>query len=236
MTDAAVVKEDDAPDHDLKQDVSGSETKGLTDPAKQSSDGSDALDALLAEYDQGIKAPPEQPQQNNVAEHDIISDPLADQRLDSALNGIDREIEAKARGFYEQERYKAELAQAFEGHVAGIQAKCPDYVPETYARSELIAMAAADPRLEIAFQAAAAGVNQTAIRIELEKVNYALQHAAQNPTADPNVIPQLQRMAHELAVAFHAHTILRQAEAEIVKRANARAPVDREITSWLSPW
>jgi hypothetical protein len=193
--------------------------------------GVESLDALLAEYDEGTKAPPEQPQQNNVAERNIISDPLAEQRLDSALSGIDREIEAKARGFYEQERHKAELAQAFEGHVAGIQAKLPEYIPESFARDSLIAMATSDPRLEVAFRAASMGVNRPQIMAELDRVNFAIQHASRNPTADPNVIPQLQQMAHELSIAFHAHTILRQAEAEIVKRANARPPIDPDLTA-----
>ena len=147
------------------------------------------------------------------------------------MSAVDREIAGKAQSLYEQERHKAELAQAFEGHVAGIQAKCPDHCPEGYARDALVAMAASDHRLEVAFRAAAAGVNRPQIMAELDRVNFALQHAARNPTADPNVIPALQQAAWQLSVAFHAGTILKQAEAEIVKRANSRAPIDREITN-----
>jgi hypothetical protein len=190
--------------------------------------GVDSLDALLAEYDQGIKQQPEQPQQPEQTEPQL--DPLADHRLDSALSAVDREIEAKARGFYEQEAQKAELARAFEGHVAGIQAKCPDHCPEGYARDALVAMAASDHRLEVAFRAAAQGVNRGQVMADLDRVNFALQHAARNPTADPRTIPQLQQMAWQLSVAFHAHTILRQAEHEIVRRAGSRAPIDETVT------
>jgi hypothetical protein len=196
-----------------------------TQPAK----GVDSLDLLLAEYDQGTQAPPEQPQQVEQSEPPL--DPLADQRLDSALSAVDCEIAGKAQSLYEQERHKAELARAFEGHVAGIQAKCPDHCPEGYARDALVAMAASDHRLEVAFRAAAQGVNRGQIMAELDRVNFALQHAARNPTADPNTIPQLQQMAWQLSVAFHAHTILRQAEAEVVKRANARPPIDAGLTA-----
>jgi hypothetical protein len=186
----------------------------------------DALDALLSEYDQGIKDQPQQPEQQEPP-----LDPLADQRLDSALSAVDREIQAKAQTFVDGEIEKSRLAQAFESHVAGIQQRCPDYVPDDYAKSELLAMSLSDPRLEVAFRAAAQGVSRPQIMAELDRVNGALQHAARNPTADPNVIPQLQRMAHELAIAFHANTILRQAEAAIIKKANSRPPIDPDLTA-----
>jgi hypothetical protein len=222
----AVVKEDNVPD----EKVAAPDPDLVTspEPAAQPQE-TDSLDLLLSEYDQGIKDQPQQPQPDQASISNV--DPLVDQRLDSALSAVDREIEAKARGFYEQEVQKAELARAFEQHVSSIQARCPDHCPDGYARDALVAMAASDHRLEVAFMAASQGVNKAAIMAELDRINGALQHAARNPMADPAVIPQLQRMAWELSVAFHSHAILRQAEAEIVKRASARPPIDRDLTA-----
>jgi hypothetical protein len=231
MAEAAVRDPDEKDRHSMTT-LGGPQADEAPEPQPQAQheptappQGTDSLDLLLAEYDQGIK---DRPQQTEQPEPQF--DPLQEQKFNNALSAVDREIEAKARGFYEQELQKAELARAFENHVAGIQAKCPDHCPEGYARDALVAMAASDHRLEVAFRAASQGVNKAAIMAELDRINGALQHAARDATANPAVIPQLQQMAWQLSVAFHAPTILKQAEAEIVRRANARPPIDRDLT------
>jgi hypothetical protein len=197
------------------------------EPAAPQPQGVDSLDALLAEYDQGTKAPPEQTP--TVATQEFSSpDPLADTQLDSALTGIDRQISDGARSLFEVEQYKSQLADAFNQHCSRGQERLPDHAPADYFRDQLLAMSTTNPALEIAFEAQF--VDRTAIGAQLDLTNLALAHARQNPAADPQKIAALQQDAWRLNIALNAGRILQQAGAEIVRKAS-RPPVDREITS-----
>jgi hypothetical protein len=195
----------------------------------------DELDRYLAEYDQQAAAQPkpeqQQPQQSStIDEIDRLLDELKQpQQPDPHQVSADAQVEARARGLYEQEAYRGQLAQEFGAYCSKGQERLPDYLPEDYFRSQMLAMHSADPRLEVAFEAQF--VDPVAVRVELERANAGLARARMDPLAAPGTVQALEQRVWKLEVAFHARTILKQAEAEIVKKANARKPVDPDLTA-----
>lgn len=187
----------------------------------------DALDEFLAEYEQAFpKQEPSTPEPQQQQ-----ADPLESREFNQAAEAIDRGIVANMRAAYEAEADRQRLVQHFEQHCQRGQAKCPDFVPGDYYRSELLAQSVTDPRLEIALKVQHHQINPVAVRVELEKVNAALVRAAHDPRANPAVIPSLQQYKWQLEVAYHARTILGQADAAIIKKANARAPIDEIVSA-----
>jgi hypothetical protein len=186
----------------------------------------DPLDALLEQFDReaGARTTPAAPEQQQQ------TDPLQDRQPNGAPPPADSEAVASVHRAYQAEIERAQLVQDFEQYCAGRQEKVPDYMPSDYYRSEMIAMAATDPRLEIAIRAQHMNVNQTAVRVELDKVNAALKRAAHDPVADPRVIPGLQQLKWQLEISYHARTILKQTEAAIIAKAQSRPPIDVEAT------
>jgi hypothetical protein len=192
--------------------------------------GGDELDRLLAEFDQGTKAAqtdvPEQ-RSDTLDELDRILAEPAQNQPDQA--SVDSQVEARARGLFEQERYRGQLADEFGKYCSRGQARIPDNLPDDYYRSELLAMSTTDPRLEVAFEASL--YSPAAIRAELARVMVGLDHARMNPNATPEVIQALEQQVRQWQVADQARTILRQAESAIIRKATARANIDPDVTA-----
>lgn len=182
----------------------------------------DPLDQLLADYDQATTRPdpaaPEQQQQQ--------TDPLQERALDH-----DGAVQAQARALFEGEQERQRLVQSFEQLCARGQERLPDWVPEGHFRSSLPAQSITDPRLEVALQAQHLNLSPVAIRVELDKVEAAIQRAAFDPTGSPQATATLRQWHWQLRVAMHARTILKQAEGEIIKKAKSRPPIDPDLTA-----
>jgi hypothetical protein len=233
MTDAVEHQRDDVADVADSAPAADVQPVAAAQAAEPTDAPVDPLDAALREYDASNRPPPQQPPPPPVqqpASGDAIDQMLAE------LDGAERQQQAQLaslqaenaqlRGRIQYERDR----EALNDFAAGIQRRLPAFLPDDYSETHLKAMAAENFALALAFDYR--NVDRNAVGIELRKVQLALAQLSRDPYANPQRVASLNAYGERLNVAYHSQQILRQAEREVIKRAQAvPPPIDEAATA-----
>lgn len=158
-----------------------------------------------------------------------------------AFNGNVDPLRALADEYSQENRLAGENAQLrdhilreseradFGKFTTDIQSKLPAHLPEDYAETQLLAMAAKNPDLIAAWDLR--NTDTRAAHLELTKIEFALAQLQNNPSADQSVVSALMQRGYQLGLALNAKEILRRASVDVVNRAEKFRPIDAEATA-----
>jgi hypothetical protein len=209
--------------------------------------GGDDFDSTIREFERATAPPPTaQPEQPQAAPDDLnrLLDelskpgPLDGSPLFTHGTDVHQQLQAQEQ-FNSLQNENAQLRahaqravdQADFGKLTGeLQSKLPSNLPEDFARTQLIAMAAEKPELVLAFDTR--HLDRRAVAAEMTKVEQSLAWLQRNPNAaDPGYVAQLRQYQGQLNVALHGREILNRAMREIVSRGQAHRPIDAQATA-----
>jgi hypothetical protein len=197
----------------------------------------DNLDALLNEYASAVKGDADKPliDAEPPPAADAQDDPVAAILRDMDTNGKRvAELESELTGVRAEMHRKAEI-EAFDKFSSKLQAECGPNVPEDYARTQLLAMAAQDQNLQAAWHYRnLTDADRRAADLALKQLEDLYQRAQQAPN-DPRkaaALAALERRGWELGFALNARAILNKAWRDVAHRARAvKPPIDADATA-----
>jgi hypothetical protein len=198
----------------------------------------DDIDSLLASFDSAVKREPEpaadtaQPNADAPPLDEVdafiqgLNAPSADQQRADSLQG---EVDSlRAAEFARQER------SDFEGFSQRLQAECGVNVPDDYAKTQLLAMAAENPALEHAWRyRSLSDADRRAADAEFSQLEILYRQTQQAPD-DPRkaeALAQMEQRAQQLGYMMNAPTMLNRAWRDVVKRASKVAPPVDELAT-----
>jgi hypothetical protein len=227
MTETADLQRDDVAD--VADSAPAADAQPVVAPEPKAP--ADTLDSDLAEFVAGTVRPepppaPAQPPPSGDAIDQMLAElntaSAAEQQQLSALQAENSQLRGRIQ-------YETDLAD-FNKFAGDVQSKLPAYLPDDYASVHFKAMAAENFTLALAFDYR--NVDRNAVGIELRKVQIALAQLSRDPYANPQRVASLNAYGARLNVAYHSQQILRQAEREVIKRAQAvPRPIDAEATA-----
>jgi hypothetical protein len=194
-----------------------------------------SLDALLAEFDSVTAKPTEQPP---AAENGAVSDNevekfLAD--LDTGAKDRQRitDLEGELNSVRAAEYQRQELA-ALDKFCGELQSQLGPNIPDDYAKASLLAMAAQDPNLEVAWKYRGLTNEQLANADkefrELEALYGKLTHSQDNDPRKQQAIAVLESRGRELGLMMNARAVIANAKRSVIKRAEAHKVYDEDAT------
>jgi len=233
MSEAAVKLEEDA-----VADAAPDSVPAALEADEPAVAPADPLDAALREYDASVSARPTQPPDQQPPSAPVQPPPSGDEidamlaELNTASAAEQQQLEqlrsenSQLRG---RIQYETDLKD-FNALAGDLQAKLPDYLPPDYAAIHLKAAAAENSMLALAFDYR--NVDRNAVGVELRRVEIALSQLQRDPYANPQRVASLNAYGQRLNVAYHSQQILRQAEREVIRRAQAvPLPIDADATA-----
>jgi hypothetical protein len=198
-----------------------------------------SIDDLLADFDRATQRE-SQPATDNSTTPDATAAPLDD--VDAFIQSLNAPSADKQRadslqgeidGLRAAEFQRAERAD-FDKFSSKLQAELGPNVPDDYARTLLLSMAAENPALEQAWRYRNLTAEQRrAADLEFKQIE-ALYAQAQRAPDDPRkaqALAQMERRGQELGLMMNARTMLNQAWRDVVKRAEKVKPMlDEDAT------
>ena len=224
MSEAVIEKEEAAP---VETPVTGLPASSVDDRS---------IDDLLEEFERTTQPKPAEaepvahtnaPGAGNDDLDAILRDfsaPSADQQRADALQG---EIDSLRAAEYR----RAEL-EAFDKYASDLQAQVAQvaaHVPPDYVRAKLEALAH-DPEVRLAWDTR--HIDPQAANRDLAEVQFSLKQLQADPNADPKQVRELNKLAYQLNVAVHSHSILRRVNLNVLKEARSLPlPYDPEASA-----
>jgi hypothetical protein len=191
-----------------------------------------SLDDLLNQFDLATKQPESEPQQLPGSENGAVSNEELD-RLLAEVGGPSADAQRANQLQGELDGLKAEINRqqelaAFEKFADSLQGRLPSHIPPGFAKDALMSMAHDDTK-QMAWLYR--NVDRQQVDAELRRVEAAFDAIRRNPVGvDPNKVAQLRDYGMRLGIAYNAQQILRNAERDIIKRAEAHKVYDPEQT------
>jgi hypothetical protein len=204
-----------------------------------SDDSWESVQSLLDEYDSKVASPPKatsdnaQPNGQDTLSNDQLdqfiaelSGPTAEQKRIGELEGAIGSLRTA-----ELQRQSKEDFDKFSSHLQG---QLGPNVDSEFARTNLLAMVAQKPELEIAWSFR--NLTDAQLRAadqefrQLEALYFRLQHAPNDPRK-AQAMAQLERRGQELGLMMNARTMIANARRDVLSRAKKAPPeIDIEAT------
>src|SRR6516162_2703929 len=144
-----------------------------------------SLDDLLAEFDRQVPKP--EPAADTAQPNADATAPPQDD-IESFLQGLgtseDKQRADSLQGEVDSLRaaeHRRQELEAFESYCGDLQKQMPSHVPADYVRAKLEALAH-NPEIALAWDLR--GVDRSAAKIELQRVQFELSQLQRDPTAD----------------------------------------------------
>ncbi len=188
------------------------------------------IDDLLNEYDRSVQQPEPESSSDNAAPEATLDDQFRELFPDPRISELQGQVNnLQAVEFQRQSRAD------FEGFAKKLQAELGPNVPDDYAKTQLLAMSAENPDLEVAWRYRNLTSEQrTALDREFQQLE-VLYHQAQQAPDDPRkatALAQMEARGREIGLALNAGKMLDRVWRDVQKRAAAVKPaVDSEQTA-----
>jgi hypothetical protein len=196
----------------------------------------DDLDQLLQEYEEKTRQAEPEPTRGieNPASPDA---PVED--VDDFLAGLNKDSQraTQLQGELDTlggEVFRQQELAALDKFCGELQNQLGPNLPDDYAKTSLLAMAAQDPNLEVAWKYRGLTNEQLAAADrqfrELEALHFKVM---QTPDTDPRrqqAINWIEQRGRELGIAMNARAIIANARRSVLKRAESFKPIDIEAT------
>jgi hypothetical protein len=196
----------------------------------------DDIQGFLDEYERANPAEP------STATNEPAGDApqLKDDAIDSFLQDLNtdgkrvNELQGELDGLRAEMHRKAEL-EAFDKYSSELQAKLPEYLPDDYARTQMLSKATQDPNLIAAWDyRKLSDLDRRAADAEFKQLELLHAQITRDPRNDPRkgaALAAIERRGQQLGLMMNAPEILRRAERDIIKRANDYRPIDPDATA-----